>query len=103
MIGRNELKRIRFTQAARRDLAEIYLYIANDSIAAADKHRDRLTQRCLALIDQPRIGSKRDNIRPGLRSLAVGDYAIFYRVENKGRVAILRVVHCKRDLSKIDF
>jgi len=95
--------RIRFTQPSKRDFAEIYQHIAEDSIAAADEHRVRLRQRCLGLVDQPRIGTKRDQIKPGLRSVTDGDYVIFYRIEGEDNIAIMRVVHAKRDLSKIAF
>lgn len=95
-------RQIRFTRQAQQDLAEIYLYIAEDNIAAADKHRDRLINRCIGLVDQPRIGTMRDEIKPGLRSVTEGDYVIFYRIESDD-VPIMRVVHGKRDFSKLTF
>ncbi len=61
--------RIRFTEASKTDLREIFRYIAQDNIAAADKHHQRLENRWLALIDQPRMGRKRDEIRPGYPSI----------------------------------
>lgn len=59
------MSRIRFTPHADRDFIEIYVYVASDNISAADKHHERLRQRCLELVDQPRIGTKRDEIKPG--------------------------------------
>lgn len=97
------MSRIRFTPQADRDFIEIYVYIASDNISAADKHHERLRQRCLELVDQPRIGTKRHEIKPGLRSVAEGNYVIFYRIEDQDRVAIIRVVHAKRDLTKLTF
>lgn len=45
----------------------------------------------------------RDEIKPGLRSVAEGDYVIFYRIEDQDRIAILRLVHAKRDITKLTF
>lgn len=97
------MNRIRFTPQADRDFIEIYQYIARDNIAAADRHHQLLRSRCLDLVDQPRIGTKRDEIKPGLRSVAEGDYVIFYRIEDQDRVAILRLLHAKRDITKLIF
>ena len=97
------MNRIRFTPQADRDFIEIYQYIGSDNIAAADRHHELLRSRCLDLVDQPRIGTKRDEIKPGLRSVAEGDYVIFYRIEDQDRVAILRLLHAKRDITKLTF
>lgn len=97
------MSRVRFAPQAILDFIEIYEYIASDNIAAADKHHKLLRQRCLNLVDQPRIGSKRDKIRPGLRSIAEGDYVIFYRVVDEDTIAVLRVVHGKRDVTTLNY
>lgn len=95
--------KIRFTEPAKHDLEVIYLYIAEDTVAAADKHRDQLIKRCMGLVDHPRIGTLRDDIRPGLRSVTEGDYVIFYRILNETDLPIMRVVHGKRDFTKLTF
>ena len=86
------MSHVRFTHSAKKDLGEIYKYIAQDNIAAADRHRARLEQRWQVLIDQPRIGRKRDEIQRDLRSIAEGNYVIFYRILGK-EVQIARVRH----------
>ncbi len=93
--------RIRFTETSKTDLGEIYRYIAQDNIDAADKHRQRLEKRWLALIEQPRMGRKRDAIRPGYRSITEGDYIILYRLLSESELEIVRVVHGKRDLGNV--
>ena len=45
----------------------------------------------------PRLGPPRDDIRPGLRYLIVGDYVVLYRLIDED-VEIVRVVHGRRDL-----
>lgn len=68
------MSRISFTKAARKDLGEIYEYIAQDNVAAADTLRERLQQRWNVLVDMPRIGTKRDKLKLNLRSVAEGNY-----------------------------
>lgn len=93
---------IRYTEDAVRDLEEIYRYIAEDNINAAIQHRQRLRQRCLGLVDYPRIGRKREEIRPGLRSVTEGDYVILYRIVDN-EVVVSRVIHGNQDLGKLSF
>ena len=97
------MRRISLTQDARQDLKEIYDFIADDNIAAAHKQIRRLQERWRVLLDQPRMGRKREEIRTGWRSVTEGDYVILYRILDEDALAIMRVVHAKRDLSKITF
>ncbi len=94
MSGQRRLFR---TRRARQDLIEIWEHIAADNPSAADALLDRIDDACSRLIDHPRIGPARDDIRPGLRYLVVGDYVALYRVIDEG-VEIVRVVHGRRDL-----
>ncbi len=91
---------IRFTKACKIDLGEIYRYIAQDNVDAADKHRQRLEKRWLALIDHPRMGTKRDDIEPDLRSVTEGNYVIFYRILTT-EIEISRVLHSSRDSQRV--
>jgi toxin ParE1/3/4 len=92
---------IRYTVEAAQDLEDIYRYIADDNISAAMEHRQRLKRRCTELLDQPRVGRKRDEIKDGLRSVTEGDYVILYRIAKDDAVAIMRVVHGSRDLTRV--
>ena len=60
----------------------------------------RLSSRLLG--DVPYAGRPRDEIRPGYRSLPVGEYPIFYRVMEPG-VRIMHVVHGRMDLRRYPF
>lgn len=93
------MNRVSFTSYAMQDLGEIYRYIAQDTIEAADKHSQRLQARWRALLDQPRIGTKRDDVEPGLRSVSEGNYVIYYRILSTG-IEIVRVLHGSRDANK---
>ena len=50
------------------------------------------------LVDHPKIGAVRDDIRPGLRYLVSGSYLLLYRLVSDAEVEIVRVVHGHRDL-----
>lgn len=86
---------------ARADLSEIWGYYAKvggrnraDNIVRAISDASRLIE------DHPLAGRTRDEIRPGLRSIAAHPHVIFYRL--RGDVAeIVRILHGKRDLEDI--
>lgn len=93
----------RLSPQAERDLDAIWLYVAKESgrLEIADTLIDGLVERFLTLVGFPYMGrSREDNLGPGRRSLAVGEYVIIYRVENEN-VLILRVVHGRRDLEHL--
>jgi len=85
----------RLTRRARRDVIDIWRYIAADNEPAAD--------RFIRLLgDVPSAGRSRDEIRPGYRSFPVGEYVIFYRAREPG-VHIMHVIHGRRDLKRYAF
>ena len=90
-------RRLFRTRQARHDLIDIWDHIAADNPEAADAVLDRIDKGCLGLLDHPHLGPARNDIRPGLRYLIVGDYVILYRVLDDG-VEIVRIVHGRRDL-----
>ncbi len=67
-------------------------------MAAADGIIDAITEHFYALAQYPRMGRSRDDLRPGLRSFAVGEYVIVYSIENED-VEILRVFHGRQDIA----
>ena len=93
---------ITFTESAARDLELIYQFIAFDNTTAAKNFKYRLSQLWRTLMEHPRIGRKRDDLRIGYRSITEGDYVIFYRILSEQSVEIVRVVHGKRDLNRIN-
>ncbi len=90
-------RRIFRTRRARQDLIEIWRHIAEDNAVAADNVLDRIHERSSELLDHPELGPTRDDIRPGLRHLVVGEYLILYR-NMEGGVETVRVIHGRRDL-----
>lgn len=83
------------------DLDDIWHYVAvkSGSMEVADRLVDAITDRFSLLATHPNIGRARDeDLRPGLRSFAVGEYVIIYRIGGDD-VLILRVVHGSRDIA----
>ena len=94
------MKIYRISQQARIDLIEIWLYIAQDSVQAADDFTAQVRSKFPLLAEWPDSGRNRDDLEPGLRSHPVGNYIIFYRNGAKG-VEIARVLHGARDLGRL--
>jgi toxin ParE1/3/4 len=91
------LPKVYFTQAARDDLIDIWVHIAADDPAAADRILDRLDEAANHLSRNPQMGPARNDIRPELRYLVCGSYLLLYRIVEEG-VEVVRAVHGRRDL-----
>jgi toxin ParE1/3/4 len=90
----------RLTGQAQTDLDEIWLYIAEHNIPAADRFLDILDERFVLLAGQPLLGRARPELAPNLRSLSVGNYVIFYRPIDDG-IEVARVLRGARDIDAI--
>jgi len=88
------------TIPARQDIKEISRYLIGYSSTAARRLREKFKQRCKLLADFPEMGQSRDELQPGLRSVPVENYLIFYRPIPNG-VEIVRVVSGYRDLEEV--
>ena len=82
------------------DIVEIWDYIADDSVAAADTWVDRLDTQLELLATQPLMGRARDELMPGIRSFPFGRYVIFY-MPQPGSVDVVRLLHSARDVDAI--
>jgi toxin ParE1/3/4 len=82
------------------DLAEIWAYIADDSVVHADAFTALIDRKFKTLARRPNIGRARPELATDLRSLAVGNYVIFYMPFSKG-VEVVRVLHGARDLEAV--
>ncbi len=89
----------RLAPQARAELSSIWNFIAKESgnVAAADDVIDGISERFYLLSQYPRMGRSRDDLRPGLRSFAVGQYVIVYAIEDED-VEILHVFHGRQDI-----
>lgn len=92
--------RVRFAQAAKRDLDEIWQYVRDDNGSGrADAVLGRRLSACRELENAPLLGRPMPALGPGMRMLAVGLYRLPYRTDGS-RVLIARVVHARRDFRK---
>jgi toxin ParE1/3/4 len=94
------IRRVRTTAHAETDIRSIAQWIARDNVHAAVKWVDDLTGEFSKIAQTPGIGTNRQDLRPKLRSIAFGNYIIFFKSMNKG-VIIVRVIHGARDYARI--
>ncbi len=90
----------RLQPEAEAELDGIWLYVARQSRSTEIANRliDAITDRFWLLGQHPQIGRRRDHdLRLGLRSFAVGEYVILYRVEGDDTL-ILHVMRGNRDI-----
>jgi toxin ParE1/3/4 len=66
------LANVRRTATARRDLKEIWHYIAEDSKGAADKLLDQIEETLRLLSQFPLLGRSRSDLHIGIRSFTGG-------------------------------
>ena len=88
---------------ASADLDAIWYYIAKESGSThrADRLVDAITERFYLLSTYPRLGRRRDDLRPGLHSFAVKYYVIIYRVTADEDLLIMHIPHSRQDLHRI--
>ncbi len=70
-----------FTERARADLLEAWLYIAEDNLSAADRILETIDQEAKALLNQPLMGRSRPELGSQMRSWPTSTpYILFYEV-----------------------
>ncbi len=85
------------TRQAEIDLLEIWAFIAEENVIAADDLVRKLDARSHQLLEHPKMGTERDDIVNGMRHLTVGNYLILYRIKASD-IEIIRYLHGARDL-----
>ena len=91
---------VRFRPKALQDLHEILEYIKAENPAAALRIIDDIEKFCMGtLSDNPRIGSKQDDIVSSLRIFNVSGYRICYFIRET-HIDVVRILHHARDLSQ---
>lgn len=82
------------------DIADIWDFIAEDSVTQADAWVDRLDSKLRLLATQPLMGRSRDELSPNLRSQPFGRYVIFYEPLSDS-IDVVRVIHSARDIESV--
>jgi plasmid stabilization system protein ParE len=95
------MKRYILTPSAKRDVNDIWDYIAADSIEAADRVLDALESAMIKLAKNPGVGHWREELADKRhRFFLVYSYLIVYRHEAKP-LQIVRVLNAARDVQSI--
>lgn len=83
---------------AERDLDDLWEYIAQDSVPAADRLISEIFEAFEVLARNPGIGHKREDLTKfPVLFWPVGNYLIIYRAAGS-LVEIIAIVHGKRDV-----
>jgi toxin ParE1/3/4 len=92
--------RIEFTPEAQKDLRDLYDYIDKRAgTARANGYIDRIQRHCRSLATFPRRGTRRDDLRPGLRVSTFERRVRVAYLVGATAVVILRVLYAGRDLA----
>ena len=95
------MSKVLYSASAENDLLEAWLFIAEDSVEAADRLLDQIQSDSRTLLLQPKMGRVRDELADGLRSWPTSTpYVLFYFVEDDG-ITVARVLHHARDVPAI--
>jgi plasmid stabilization system protein ParE len=95
------MKRFILTSRARQDVNEIWDYIANENIEAADRVLEALHNAMTKLATNPGIGHWREELTDKRhRFFLVYSYLIVYRNATKP-LQVIRVLHAARDVQSL--
>lgn len=87
--------------SAERDLEDIWEYIAQDSVSAANRVLVKIRDAIRTLTKMPTMGHHRDDLPdPELRVWTVYSYLIIYRPD-PSPLQVVRIVHGMRDIPQI--
>src|ERR1039458_6660809 len=96
------MRPFRLSPEARRDVQEVWAYIAHDSTEAAARFRQEIRDACRRLAQHPYAGHQRSDLttRSDVLFWPVYSYLIIYRPDSKP-LEILRVLHGNRDVTRV--
>ena len=91
-----------FTNAAVRDLSEIWTYTqAHWSIRQANHYYRELVNAAKNLEKRPQLGKSYAEVWSDLRGLPAGSHLILYRILNNNVLEITRIVHQSMDIRRL--
>jgi toxin ParE1/3/4 len=100
LVGDHQPYDLVFDAAARQDLKDIFDYInSRAGRAIAEKFTLALYEHCASLRHTPERGTRRDELRPGLRTMGYRKRAtVLFNVDNaQRRVVILGIYYAGRN------
>jgi toxin ParE1/3/4 len=90
---------IQRTVESQRDYLQIFVFIGEQNVEAAERLVLTFDQKLELLSEMPGLGPKRPELGKGVRSYPVGNYIILYRAVDGG-IELLRVLHGARNLRR---
>jgi toxin ParE1/3/4 len=93
------MSRFRLAARAATDLDEIWLTIAQDDIAAADRVIDRLYAAAALIATRPNIARARKELAAEIRSFVTKTPYLIYYVPASDGIVVVRVLHHARDVN----
>jgi plasmid stabilization system protein ParE len=95
------MSRYELTRSALADIDELWTYIAEDSVEAADRVSSAILDACQLLAEQPLIGHTREDLTPRpVLFWSSGRYLIVYRPETEP-LRIVAIFHGARDVASL--
>jgi len=93
--------KIKYTPVAVDDMDEIFSYISQDNIVAAETMIEKINEKITNLSEFPNMGTVLSNeeytiIKRGYRFIVVHPYLVFYRILDN-TVIVHRILHGRRD------
>ena len=85
-----------YQAAAKADLIDAWLQIADDSIEIADEYVYRSQAICELISAQPDMGVARPDVADGVRSFPIDSHVIYYEIRGH-TMSVLRIWHAARD------
>lgn len=85
------------------DLFEIWRYVAEDSIPAADQLIRKIDETFQLLAENPEMGTRREELGDDIRAFPVEKYVIFYRPRDREEgITVGRVLNAAKNISSSD-
>ncbi len=84
------------------DLIDLWLYVAEDQPANADRLLDRLNEAALLLAETPSMGVDRPTLPGKIKSFPVGNYLLYYRIKPEV-LELVRVLSASRDIENLSW
>ena len=95
------MSRVLFSESAKADLLEAWLFIAEESVEAADGVVDAIHQSSKTLALQPLMGRLRSELAEGVRSWPTSTRYILFYIPSSDGITVLRVLHHARDIPNV--
>jgi toxin ParE1/3/4 len=94
-------RKVLFSPEAARDLVELYEYVSeNASAARALAYLERIEAYCAGFADLPERGTRRDDLRPGLRTVGFERRITIAFHVSDASITIDRILYGGRDLGE---